>query len=200
MDIVLYTSERANSSHRVEWALNYKKIPYRRIVISPEQPAADYLAINPLGFFPSVSVNGFLISESMAILEYFEERFPDVVPLLGSSANERALVRRICHYVDSMVHSPQNRTALNFFRPELTESERKQLRGEWILNRLNVLSSLMCRESGFATGCKFSLADIFVACIYKKALQHGVAEHEFYHTHLHWLRRNENISLAEPVR
>ncbi|ASA56817.1 glutathione S-transferase family protein [Vibrio gazogenes] len=197
MDVLLYSAKGSNCSERVQWVLNFKRIPYQRIEVSSQELGSTYLTVNPFGYVPSLSVDGLVFSESMAIAEYLEERFTDI-PLLGNNLNEKTHIRRVCEYVNGSIHSPQNKTVLKFFRPELDESSKRQLRGEWIMHCLGKLSSSICHDSGYVIGHNFSLADIFVASIYKKARQHGAAEDAFYHQHLMFIRSNARVAEAEP--
>ena len=168
MDIRLYSAQGSNSSERVEWTLNYKAISYQRIEVSGAELRSSYLQINPFGYVPTISMDGYLISESMAIIECLEDLFPDR-PLLGHSIFHRATVREVCEYVNSSIHSPQNRTVLKALRPELSEQDKRQFRGEWITSCLQTLAAKLCQQSRFAIGESFTVADIFVATIYKKS-------------------------------
>lgn len=197
MDICLYAANGSNSSHRVEWALNYKKVAYRRVEVTSEQLVSSYRQINAFGYVPTLEVAGEHFSESMAIAEYLEERFPQPC-LLGHSLIERTHIRRICEYVNASIHTPQNRTVLKYLRPELSEADKRNLRADWISLGLEALKPMLCSESYFAVGKQFSLADIFVASIFKKSLQHGAQGDEFYHAHLQQLRSQPEIRLSEP--
>ena len=197
MEVSLYSAKGSNSAERVEWVLNFKGIDYERIEISSDELATTYLDINPLGYVPSLRADGSIFSESMAIVEYLEERFP-YPGLFGKSLNEKTHIRRVCEYVNSSIHSPQNRTVLRFMRPELDETSKRELRGVWIMRCLEKLSASICRESGFAVGKDFSVADIFVASIYKKALQHGCTRNSFYDKHLMYIRANDRVVVSEP--
>ncbi|UTZ29406.1 glutathione S-transferase family protein [Vibrio campbellii] len=197
MEVSLYSAKGSNSAERVEWVLNFKGIDYERIEISSDELATTYLDINPFGYVPSLRVDGSIFSESMAIVEYLEERFP-YPGLFGKSLNEKTHIRRVCEYVNSSIHSPQNRTVLRFMRPELDETSKRELRGVWIMRCLEKLSASICRESGFAVGKDFSVADIFVASIYKKALQHGCTRNSFYDKHLMTIRANNRAVVSEP--
>ncbi len=197
MEVLLYSAKGSNSAERVEWVLNFKGIDYERIEISSDELATTYLDINPFGYVPSLRVDGSIFSESMAIVEYLEERFP-YPGLFGKSLNEKTHIRRVCEYVNSSIHSPQNRTVLRFMRPELDETSKRELRGVWIMRCLEKLSASICRESGFAVGKDFSVADIFVASIYKKALQHGCTRNSFYDKHLMYIRANDRVVVSEP--
>ncbi|NRF29554.1 glutathione S-transferase family protein [Vibrio coralliilyticus] len=198
MDVKLFAASGSNSSQRVEWALNYKQVSYQRHEVTSADLASSYLSINPFGYVPCLTVDGHAYFESMAILEYIEEAFPGD-SLLGESTRERARVRFVCEFVNSSIHSPQNRTVLKFLRPELTEAEKRDLRGEWISRCLGKLSEHLFLDSAYAISTRFTLADIFVACIYKKALQHGCSESSMYQNHLNMLRQNSRIARAEPA-
>ena len=197
MSILLYSARGSNSSERVEWVLNYKQIPYQRLEVESAELTTSYLTINPLGYVPALSVEGEVLCESMAIIEYLEEQY-DQHPLLGNTPLMRANVRRVCEYVNASIHSPQNRSVLEYLRPELNDLTKRELRGRWISVCLEKLGSTVCLESGFAVGNEFTLADIFIASIYKKALQHGTEKNDFYHQHLCFLRGNRRIADAEP--
>ena len=197
MEVSLYSAKGSNSAERVEWVLNFKGIDYERIEISSDELATTYLDINPFGYVPSLRADGSIFSESMAIVEYLEERFP-YPGLFGKSLNEKTHIRRVCEYVNSSIHSPQNRTVLRFMRPELDETSKRELRGVWIMRCLEKLSASICRDSGFAVGKDFSVADIFVASIYKKALQHGCTRNCFYDKHLMYIRANDRVVVSEP--
>ncbi|EKO3509257.1 glutathione S-transferase N-terminal domain-containing protein [Vibrio fluvialis] len=197
MDIILYSAQGSNSSERVEWALKYKAIAYARVEVTGEQLTSTYLQINPLGYVPALSVNGLVITESMAIIECMEELIPHP-PLLGSDVMTKARVREICEYVNGSIHTPQNRSVLKALRPELNEHDKRKLRAQWIAQGLEKLALKLCLDSPFAVGETFSLADIFVATIYKKALQHGARPIAFYDCHLAQLREHQRIAHAEP--
>lgn len=197
MEIILYSAIGSNSSERVEWTLNYKSIPYKRVEVSSHELSTTYLKINPFGYVPTISIDGTLISESMAIIECLEELFPQRT-LLGKNWGERAAIREICEFVNSSIHAPQNRTVLKTYRPELTEKEKQELRGTWITQCLIKLSPKLWTASNFTVGSSFSVADIFVASIYKKACQHGALRQENYDKYLSWLRGQEHASDSEP--
>lgn len=199
MAILLYSAKGSNSSERVEWVLNFKQIAYDRIEVSSNELKTTYLDINPFGYVPALSVDGLIYSESMAIIEYLEERFPNP-SLFGKNLDEKTHIRRVCEYVNSSIHSPQNRTVLRFLRPQLCEQSKRELRGDWIMQCLKKLSSSICLKSGFAVGVDFSAADIFVASIYKKALLHGCERDDFYDGYLKYLLENESVKLSEPQR
>mgnify|MGYP003651632580 CR=1 FL=1 len=96
MEIILYSADGSNSSQRVEWALRYKKIPYK-VHLNDSNSFGAY------GYVPAISIDGAIVSESMAILELLEETYP-AIPLLAKQALERAKIREVCEYVNSTIH------------------------------------------------------------------------------------------------
>jgi glutathione S-transferase len=199
MEIILYSAKGSNSSEKVEWALNYKRTQYQRIEVTNTELKSTYLKINHFGYVPSLKIDNEIITESMAIIELLEEVFPQY-PILPDSPIARAKVRQICEYINTTVHSPQNRTAINFFNSSADEFQTKALRARWILQCLQKLADSLWLESPFAIGNKFSAADIFVATTYKKALQLEATPMEAFDSHLKYLRANDNIRITEPYQ
>ncbi len=81
----LYAFWRSSATFRVRVALNLKGLKAREILIdldAGEQLSADFLAVNPQGAIPALIEPGHPpLTQSLAILEYLEERFP-TPPLL----------------------------------------------------------------------------------------------------------------------
>jgi len=64
-------------------------------IISGENRTPEFLKKNPLGGLPVLELDdGSLLTESLAIIEYFEELHPNP-PMIGTSVLERARVREI---------------------------------------------------------------------------------------------------------
>ncbi|MFN8672462.1 MAG: glutathione S-transferase N-terminal domain-containing protein [Candidatus Sericytochromatia bacterium] len=195
--MILYSAKGSNSSERVEWVLNFKNIPYTKIEVEGEEIVSKYLTMNPYGYVPSLEIEGNFISESMAIIELLEElyKYPSIFP---NNPIEKAMVREVCEFVNSTIHAGQNRTLLKYLRDNLTESEKKELRKNWIKLNLIKLEKKLWLKSNFAIGYDFSLADIFIASIYKKSLEHGLENIINFQKHLNFLRKNSKISKSEP--
>ena len=75
-------------------------------IIAGANRHSDFLALNPGGTTPVLELDGGqCIAETTAICEYLEERFPQS-PLIGASAEERALARMWWRRVDLQVVQP----------------------------------------------------------------------------------------------
>ena len=102
--LTLYTFWRSQAAYRVRIALFLKGISaeMRTIdLLKGEQHRDDYRAVNPEGVVPTLIEEGEApLVQSLAILEYLEERHP-APPLLPRDARERAYVRSLA-YVPTM--------------------------------------------------------------------------------------------------
>ncbi len=196
--MILYAAP-GNATQRVLWALQYKQASFQIVDALPLKANGTYAAINPFGYVPSLEVDGVYFGESMAIVEYLEETFPDPLLLPGSPVL-RAQIRAVCEQINSTVHPAQNHSVLNFLRPDLTPESMKTVRAQWLQHSLSMLNSQLWQASAFAVGGEFSLADIFVAVIYKRALSQGVLPEMLsdYAQHLAFLLSDIRIQNSAP--
>ena len=67
--------------------------------------APEFLQMNPRGKVPVIRDGGFVLFESLPILEYFEDQSPDI-PLYGKDRRERAFIRRLIAEFESYVREP----------------------------------------------------------------------------------------------
>lgn len=105
----LYTFWRSTAAFRVRIVANLKKVPLEYAFVSltadggqHHQPA--YRAVNPSGGVPSLETDaGEVLTQSLAIIEYLDERFPEP-PLLPGDAIARAHAREIALHVVADLH------------------------------------------------------------------------------------------------
>ena len=92
----LYTFFRSSAAFRVRIALNLKGLAVTSHAVhlrKGEQRAPAYLAINPQGLLPTLVVDGHRLTQSLAILEYLEERYPEDLATGYSVGDFRGVVR-----------------------------------------------------------------------------------------------------------
>jgi maleylpyruvate isomerase len=123
----LYTFFRSSASYRVRIALNLKGLAYEQIPIhlrraGGEQFAASYRAVNPQALVPALDDGGQILTQSLAIMEYLEERYPKP-PLLPSEPVERARVRSLALIVACEIHPIQNLRVLVHLKNNLKQSD-----------------------------------------------------------------------------
>jgi maleylpyruvate isomerase len=168
-DMKLYGYFRSSASYRVRIALNLKGLQYERAPIhlrrgGGEQFAAAYKAINPQALVPSLEDSGRILTQSLAILEYLDERYPNP-PLLPSEAADKALVRSMALVVACEIHPIQNLRVLVYLRQQLkhSEEETNAWARHWINLGLSALEQMVLsapKRGKFCYGDNPTLADI----------------------------------------
>ena len=91
--LTLYTYFRSSAAFRVRIALRLKNLPAAHHAVSLIDNAhlqPEYGAIHPMKLVPALAVGGEVITQSLAILEYLDEAFPDTPPLVWGDALTRA--------------------------------------------------------------------------------------------------------------
>ena len=165
----LYTFFRSSASYRVRIALNLKGLDYEQVPIhlrrgGGEQFGAAYKAINPQGLVPALEDDGHVLIQSLAIMEYLDERYPKP-PLLPSEPADRALVRSMALIVACEVHPIQNLRVLVYLKRNLNQSEDDLNRWakHWIdlgLSALEQMIGASTKRGKFCFGDTPTIADI----------------------------------------
>jgi maleylacetoacetate isomerase len=120
--LLLHDYFRSSASYRVRIALNLKGLPYRQQshhLAKGEQRAPDYLCINPQGFVPTLVDGEVVVTQSVAIVEYLEEAYPETPRVLPASPAGRARVRSLSAIVATDTHPLNNLRVLKYLETEL---------------------------------------------------------------------------------
>ncbi len=98
---------RSLATYRVRIALNLKGIAVPETMVdldAGDQHAPAFRALNPMGGVPALVLDdGTVLTQSLAILEWIEETYPDP-PLLPGSPTARARVRALCAITAADTH------------------------------------------------------------------------------------------------
>ena len=117
--------------------------------------------LNPFGQVPVLEDEGLVIYESLAILEYLEERYP-APALLPSDAAARARVRQLMLASGDYYAVPLKRWLTRLFMPEAAWDRADQERAAVeIAEHLDVLEPILAERDYLADA--FSLADVAYA-------------------------------------
>lgn len=170
--MILHGYWRSGAAYRVRIALALKGLAYEQRnhdLRIGGQADPDYAALNPQRLVPALEVDGLVLTQSVAILEWLDERFPDR-PLLPAKANGRAIVRAMVQAIVADVHPLHNLRTLTALRQDVGASEDQvnAWMGRWMTDGFAALETLIARHGdGFAYGDRPTLADcVIVPALY----------------------------------
>lgn len=161
----LFTYFRSSAAYRVRIALNLKGIEYATEPVSLVEGAhkeEDYLLLNPQGLVPALELDdGRVIAQSMAIMDYLEENFPQV-SLLPSEEPARTRVRSIANAIACDIHPLNNLRILKYLKRELGHEQEQvdSWYAHWIQQGFNGIEQELAQHAGlYCEGDNPSLAD-----------------------------------------
>lgn len=161
----LYTYFRSSAAFRVRIALNLKGVAYEPQFVhlaKGEQLQPAYRAINPQGLLPALEVDGALLAQSLAIMEYLEETHARP-PLLPQDPLGRARVRSLSLIVACEIHPLNNPRVLKYVKRTLGHSQEEvdAWYRHWIADGLAKLEAELDRPGTgrFCHGDAPSMAD-----------------------------------------
>lgn len=165
----LYTFFRSSAAFRVRIALNLKGLDYEPAFVHlprGEHRGPEYGALNPQGLVPTLVDDGFQLTQSLAIMEYLEEKYPSP-PLLPKDLPGRARVRSISLLVACEIHPLNNLRVLQYLTRQLgrTEQEKDAWYHHWIRDGLAKAEAELVRTSGTGRYCHGDLPTMADCCL-----------------------------------
>ncbi|XP_068647914.1 glutathione S-transferase zeta class-like [Aristolochia californica] len=161
----LYSYYRSSCSWRVRVALNLKglKYEYKPVnLLKGEQFSPEFLELNPLGFVPVLVDGDTVVGDSLAILLYLEEKYPEH-PLLPDDLKRRAINIQVANIVSSSIQPYQNLAILKYIDEKLNSDETSAWLQYHIGKGFTALEKLLQDYAGkYATGDEVFLADVFL--------------------------------------
>ncbi|PON38500.1 Maleylacetoacetate isomerase [Parasponia andersonii] len=162
----LYSYWRSSCSWRVRIALNFKGLKYEYIpvnIMKGEQHNPEFLKLNPIGYVPVLVDGDLVLSDSLAILLYLDEKYPQR-PLLPTDLKGKAINLQIASIVSSSIQPFQNASPLKYLGEKFGPEEILPWIKHHIGNGLVALENLLKDYAGrYATGDEVFLADLFLA-------------------------------------
>jgi maleylpyruvate isomerase len=165
----LYNYFRSGTSHRLRIALNFKGLDYEYVAVnlrSEEHLQAAFKALNPQGLLPALVDGDQVMTQSPAILEWLEERFP-APALLPADLLGRSRVRSLAALVGCDIHPVNNRRILEYLRHVLgcDEAAIHAWCATWIEAGFGSLETLLAadkRRGAYCFGNAPTLADVYL--------------------------------------
>ncbi|WP_269932644.1 maleylacetoacetate isomerase [Aminobacter sp. HY435] len=163
----LYTFFRSSTSYRLRIALALKGLDWEpRFVSLPrmEHRTADYMALNPQGLLPALVEDGRLFAQSLAVLEYLDETYPQP-PILPKSAVDRAYVRGLSQIIGCDIHPLNNVRVLKYLKSrwQLSDDDATEWYRHWITEGFRSFEATL-KASGlsgsYCLGDAITIADI----------------------------------------
>ena len=162
-EVVLYDYWRSSAAYRVRIVLNLKGVAYRSVPIDlgqGVQAGADYKALNPQGLVPALAIDGLLLTQSLAIIDYLDANYKDP-PMVSSDPASRSRTLAQALIIAADIHPINNLRVLNYLRRELGQDEEavNTWYRHWIAEGLAALE-LQAPEHGLFGGAQPNMADV----------------------------------------
>ncbi|MCA9565872.1 MAG: maleylacetoacetate isomerase [Myxococcales bacterium] len=164
----LYSYYRSSAAYRVRIALNLKGVDYEYVpvnLLTGEHRSDPYTARNPQGRVPLLEDEGTRIAQSMAILEYLEERYPQT-PILPADSAGRARVRQLANLIACDIHPLNNLGVLKYLKHDLghEQGDIDTWYRHWICVGFRAFESLLS-EAGHSAYCHGDSPTLADACL-----------------------------------
>jgi len=178
--LILYNYYRSSTSFRVRIALELKQLPYEYKPVhllnqGGEQNSQSYRKINSMGGVPTLihekDNKHIVLGQSMAILEYLDEAFPQSYQLFPKDIYIKSLIKQFCENINADIHAYGNLRTLQYLEKNMniSEPERTKWIHHWVLLGLKSceeflnLKQIENFQSGkFCFGDKITAADLLL--------------------------------------
>ena len=121
----LYGYFRSSTSYRLRLALELKGLDYENCpvnLIESEQKGAPFTSRNPFATVPMLAAGGKDRVQSMAIIEWLDEAYPEK-PLLPADLDQRYLARELAYAIATELHAPLNLPVLKYLKSEYGQDQ-----------------------------------------------------------------------------
>ena len=165
--IELHGFAKSSSVSRVRIALALKNLRYTDLDVDlslHEQHESAFRALNPQAMVPVYNDDNSIISQSLAIIEYLDERYPEP-PLLPRDLATRARARQYANIIVSDIAPFATKRVAAYLDDGLglDEAARQRWLHYWLLEGLDSLELWLASARSitrFSVGNEISIADI----------------------------------------
>lgn len=163
----LYGYWRSTAAYRVRIALHHKKLPFESVPVhlvkdGGQQHQQAYVSINPNHLVPTLVDQDLTLNQSLAIIEYLDERYPQS-PLLPGNIITRAKARALALDIACEIHPVNNLRIQQYLsgQLQLSDADKKIWVDHWMSTGFTAIESQLANSAGkFCFGDDLSIADI----------------------------------------
>ena len=133
---ILYSFYRSSCAWRVRIALALKQIDYecKTVDLFKGEQRQQFKLENPQGYVPALITNGKVLSQSLSIMEYLDEAYPDTPSLLPRGCVfRRAEARRLALMIAADIQPLQNLSVLKRISAEDNAAQERW--GHWAVDK-----------------------------------------------------------------
>ncbi|MEM9501224.1 MAG: maleylacetoacetate isomerase [Pseudomonadota bacterium] len=116
---------RSSTSYRLRIALELKGLEYENVpvnLLKAEQKGEAFPSRNPFASVPMLEADGRDRAQSMALIEWLDEAYPDR-PLLPADLEQRYTARELTYAIATELHAPLNLPVLKWLKDEYGKSQ-----------------------------------------------------------------------------
>ena len=180
---ILFTFPMSSCSWRIRTILNLKKIEYSPLFINlltTENEKTEFQNINPSKFIPALFIEDQIITESMAIAEFLEEKFPQKKNLLNKNLILKTKIRTICELINAGTQPFQNLRTLKEI-DSIYKGGKLAWANKFNFLGLKAVEKVIGESKGlFCVGDEITLADCFLLPQYRGAVKRfGIKAEDF---------------------
>ncbi|KAF0685644.1 Aste57867_22480 [Aphanomyces stellatus] len=166
---VMYSMGKSSCCWRVRAVLAHKGIEYDNVIVNTftnENKNEAYRRINPNQKIPSLAIDGHVLTQSIAMIEYLEETHP-TPPLLPADAVGRAHVRAIVDLIGADIQPIQSLSVLREISKDAAADEQparmQAWATKWIARGFEALEAHLQTTAGtYCFGETLTLADVYL--------------------------------------
>jgi len=169
--LCLYSYWRSSAAYRVRIGLNLKQLPYELVPVhllrdGGEQHSDRYRQANPQQLVPVLQHGQRMLRQSMAILEYLDEMWPEP-PLLPATARDRQRVRALAQLVACDIHPLNNLRVLQYFERDwgVPQAERDVWVRHWVTEGFAAFEALLQDHPSTGEFCDGDLPTLADCCL-----------------------------------
>jgi maleylacetoacetate isomerase len=149
---ILYDYFRSSACYRVRIALKLKGVDYETRQVDlrgDEQKSGSYRVLNPQGLVPTLEIDGHRLTQSLAIINYLDIRYPNQ-PLIPAAAADRAHVVAMAMTIACDIHPLNNLRVLKYLKNELghDQGDVDLWYAHWITEGLAALEVMAAPQAG----------------------------------------------------